>query len=75
VYNTSVTMFWRSSILDEVIAWLRAHEYDVVEFDASSWATADQMFDCVAAALHFPQYFGRNLDALNDCMRDVAACD
>src|SRR5689334_9753583 len=25
----------------------------------------------VAAALHFPDYYGNNLDALNDCMRDV----
>lgn len=26
-------------------------------------------------ALNFPDYFGRNLDALNDCMRDVASGD
>jgi hypothetical protein len=25
----------------------------------------------IAAALHFPDYYGRNLDALNDCMRDI----
>jgi RNAse (barnase) inhibitor barstar len=29
----------------------------------------------VAQGLGFPDYFGRNLDALNDCMRDVASCE
>ena len=31
------------------------------------------MFDDLAERLQFPGYFGRNLDALNDCMRDVAS--
>lgn len=73
VHNTFVTMFWRSSLLDETLEWLRSHRYDVVEFDAASWASASEMFDDVAAGLHFPDYFGRNLNALNDCMRDVAS--
>ena len=73
VHNTFVTMFWRSSLLDETIEWLRSHAYDVVEFDAASWGSVADMFDDVAAGLEFPDYFGRNLDALNDCMRDVAS--
>jgi RNAse (barnase) inhibitor barstar len=32
------------------------------------------MFDDFARGLNFPDYFGRNLEALNDCMRDVASC-
>jgi Barstar (barnase inhibitor) len=36
-------------------------------------ASTAEMFDDVAARLDFPDYFGRNLDALNDCMRDVAS--
>jgi hypothetical protein len=47
----------------------------VVEFDAACWASAGEMFDDVAAGLDFPDYFGRNLHALNDCMRDVASCE
>jgi hypothetical protein len=75
VHNTFVTMFWRSSLLDQTIEWLRSHAYEVVEFDAASWASAAEMLDDVAAGLEFPDYFGRNLDALNDCMRDVASGD
>lgn len=73
VHNAFVTMFWQSSLLDETVDWLRSHGYDVVEFDAGSWASPADMFDDLAERLHFPDYFGRNLDALNDCMRDVAS--
>ena len=75
VHNTFVTMFWRSSLLEETVGWLRSHAYDVVELDASSWASDADMYDDVALGLNFPDYFGRNLDALNDCMRDVASGD
>ncbi len=75
VHNTFVTMFWRSSLLDETVGWLRSHAYRVVEFDASSWSSDADMYDDIALALNFPDYFGRNLDALNDCMRDVASGD
>lgn len=75
VHNTFVTMFWRSSLLDETVGWLRSHAYRVVEFDAGSWSSDADMYDDVALALNFPDYFGRNLDALNDCMRDVASGD
>ncbi|MFI8943197.1 barstar family protein [Streptomyces syringium] len=30
------------------------------------------MHRAIAAALHFPDYYGHNLDALNDCLGDVA---
>ena len=75
VHNTFVTMFWRSSLLEETVEWLRSHAYDVVQFDAGSWASAADMYEDVAVGLNFPDYFGRNLHALNDCMSDVASGD
>lgn len=75
VHNSFVTMFWRPSLLDEVLAWLRASAYDVVEFDAASWNSAGDMYDAFAATLDFPDRFGGNLNALNDCLGDVASGD
>jgi RNAse (barnase) inhibitor barstar len=75
VHNTFVTMFWRPSLLDETVDWLRSRAYHAVEFDAGPWASDADMYDDVALGLNFPDYFGRNLDALNDCMRDVASGD
>ncbi|MBL7498149.1 barstar family protein [Frankia sp. CNm7] len=75
VHNTFVTMFWRRSLLDEATQWLRDHGYDVVSLDAGAWTAAEDMFTDIASALSFPAYFGRNLLALNDCMRDVGMGD
>lgn len=75
VHNTFVTMFWQMAVLDQAVEWLVQNDYDVVTFDAGGWGSSSDMFDDVAEGLDFPGYFGRNLDALNDCMRDVASCD
>lgn len=70
--NSFVTLFWQRSVLGQTVGWLREHGYEVVSFDAATWASADAMFDDLARGLGFPSYFGRNLAALNDCMSDVA---
>jgi hypothetical protein len=73
--NTSVTLFWRLSVLNETTSWLDCHGYQVIHLDASHWATDDDLHRAIAPALGFPDYYGHNLDALNDCMRDVVSQD
>jgi hypothetical protein len=73
VQNTFITMYCRPSLLGATVGWLRSRSYEVAEFDAGSWTSAAGMLDDLAERLQFPSYFGRNLDALNDCMRDVAS--
>jgi hypothetical protein len=68
-----VTKFWDSNLLGEKLQWLIHHGYHVVEVDTGPCETTVSMLDALAEALHFPGYFGRNLDALNDCLRHVAA--
>jgi RNAse (barnase) inhibitor barstar len=43
----------------------------VKEFDSSSWKTPENFYDVIASDLKFPDYFGRNLDALNDCFSGI----
>jgi len=72
VQNSFVTMFHGLTLLESTVAWLRAHGYDVIEFDSHTWEIDANMYDDVATRLDFPNHFGRNVSALNDCLSDVA---
>lgn len=67
-----VTLFWRRDLFGEVLADLAATGYRVLRVEAGFWHTAKDMHRDIAAALAFPGYYGRNLDALNECLGDVA---
>jgi hypothetical protein len=71
--NTFVTLYWRRALLEDTTAWLTAHDYQVVQLDASTWTGDHDLHRELAQALDFPDYYGQNLDALNDCLRDVVA--
>ncbi|MEV6897637.1 barstar family protein [Amycolatopsis sp. NPDC051372] len=73
--NTCVTLFWDPAILTSTIAWLGEHGYRTVEIDAARWTREADLHRDIAAALDFPDHYGKNLDALNDCLRDVASGD
>ncbi|MEW2373901.1 barstar family protein [Streptomyces sp. NPDC006656] len=46
--------------------------FRVINLAAGEWASEQDMHKDVAAALQFPDYYGHNLDAFNDCLGDVA---
>lgn len=46
--------------------------YVVHELDAASWTSDGDLHTALAAALDFPDYYGRNFDALNDVLGDIA---
>jgi hypothetical protein len=68
---SAVTLFWRPALIDEATDWLRQQGYTIAAFDASTWASDNDLHRDISAALDFPDYYGKNLDALNDCLRDV----
>ena len=73
VHNSFVTLFWSTAVLDATTTDLRSLGYDVIQIDTAGWASAADMHADLAASLNFPDYYGRNLAALNDCIGDVAA--
>ncbi len=52
--------------------WLAEHGYRLVRLPAGEWRTQADLHRDVAAALGFPDYYGNNLDAFNDCLHDLA---
>jgi len=63
-----ITSYFDRRVLAEDTRWLREHGYVVDAFDAGTWVGKDQALQELAKALEFPDYFGGNLDALNDCL-------
>ncbi|WP_300018267.1 barstar family protein [Pseudonocardia sp.] len=61
-----------SAALRRASTLLRDLGYLVHQLEARDWSTEADLHDAVAAALDFPRTYGRNLDALNDCLADVA---
>lgn len=52
--------------------WLRDKGYRLVIFDANQWRSAADMHRALALALGFPDYYGNNLDAFEECLGEVA---
>jgi hypothetical protein len=73
--SSFVTMFHDTAVLAEAQDWLRSHAYAVIELDAAGWADQERMHNDLAHGLGFPEYYGRNLNALNDCLSDIASGD
>jgi hypothetical protein len=46
--------------------------YQVHRLDGGDWADERAVHAALAGALDFPEYYGHNLDALNDVLTDVA---
>ena len=42
-----------------------------VQLSAAGWDTPEKAHHALAKALHFPDYYGKNLDALHDCLTDL----
>lgn len=68
-----VTLFRQT--LGETTAWLSEHGYQIVRLHAGDWQTQADFHRAIKSALDFPDYYGNNLDALNDCMSEVATYD
>jgi hypothetical protein len=66
-----IQLYWRHAYLLTDTEWFSKHDYEIFEFDCDTWTSQDVMFSELARVLRLPDYFGRNLDALDDCIRDL----
>jgi len=66
-----IHLYWRREYLVEDTKWFANHDYDVFELACETWESQDDMFTDLARVLRLPDYFGRNFDALDECIADL----
>src|SRR6185369_11944071 len=69
--NSPVALYFRPEVLDEDIERLRGEGYRIDEFNCANWHTESDFHADVAGRLAFPDYYGCNLDAFDDCIEDI----
>jgi RNAse (barnase) inhibitor barstar len=70
--NGPITLYFKRHVLDEATEWFCQQNYEGVTFDCREWKSPEGFFTNVSQRLDFPEYFGRNLDAFNDCLSEIA---
>lgn len=73
--NGATSLYYQKKVLDEDLEWFRQHQYLICIFDCTEWTSLDVFHDDLAESLNFPDYYGRNLNALNDCLVDIEVPD
>lgn len=68
--NGSVKLFWRNEILDKFITEISCEGFDIYTLDCTKW-DKNNFHDDLASTLDFPDYYGKNLNAFNDCLSDM----
>lgn len=73
--NSAVALYYRRSVLEGDINWFTSNGYQVVTVDAGELTVADDLLAELGKAFAFPDYYGENLAAFNDCLSDVEVPD
>jgi hypothetical protein len=63
------------AILAQDMRWLTNEKYQLYSLDCQRWISDDLMHADWQLILSFPDYYGRNLDAFNDCLSDLSVPD
>jgi RNAse (barnase) inhibitor barstar len=69
--NSPVTLYFRPDVLEADVGWFEAAGYRVISVRVAAHFSPSALLDKLAELLVFPEHFGRNLDAFNDCLGDV----
>jgi hypothetical protein len=68
--DAAVNLYFDHAVLDRDVAELLDAGYHVVRADASGWLCVADAHRDLARMFAFPEYYGQNWDAFNDCLRE-----
>jgi len=69
------SLYWQQQVLDADLNWFKNQNFDIARFGCTNWKDVDNIHNDFKTKLNFPDYYGENLDALNDCLSDTEIND
>ncbi|HFE66931.1 MAG TPA: barnase inhibitor [Chloroflexi bacterium] len=69
--NSPISLYWKKEIWRTDLNWFEENNYRVIFMDAAKWKTEKDFHSEIKNLLEFPDHYGGNLDALNDCLSDI----
>jgi len=65
-----ICMYFKNTILNEDVSWFSNNNFEVIDMNARSWSRRN-IHQNLKKELNFPDYYGENLNAFNDCLSDM----
>jgi hypothetical protein len=75
IRDGGITIYRDFRFLEEDIQWLRESSYRIHRVDCADWVSENALHESLKTALAFPDYYGKNLNALNDVISDLDVPD
>jgi len=69
--NGWICLYWQERILDRDLDWLKKEKYTILDMDCTSWTDENRIHKALKKQLDFPDYYGENFNALEDCLSDL----
>ena len=69
--NGPVSAYTDATALSRDLSALAERGYRIERFACDRWSSEDDLHDEFASRFSFPDYYGRNMDALDECMADT----
>ncbi|MBT33860.1 MAG: hypothetical protein CMO01_29710 [Thalassobius sp.] len=68
--NGAVCMYYKNAILDKDVLWFTDNRFEVYDMDVRNWKPKN-LHQNLKKHLNFPDYYGENLNAFEDCLEDM----
>jgi RNAse (barnase) inhibitor barstar len=69
--NSPVTLYFKRALLEADVSWFQGAGYRVLSLRGGTHPSLESLLVCLGELFSFPDYYGRNLDAFDDCLGDV----